>query len=383
MHFLLHIPTQCIWQWTLTSKKKTLWSKLLAARLFLDPIVLTKWWLLGIQLVQNINLIIGPFTSHMSIPIFVQRFWIQINKTQPGLRALHTVSPEMVFWLPEEDGIFDEIHGIPQNFTEFHKISWNFRIQNSVQYFWSWQVFLLVTLTAYAVLAWLLDTCWSAERACTVFIYLQINLKADIFGSCYEWRHVVSPTGDNKLHPHPPCSTDLRRIFVRPLGQPLWPQGWLAAYTIRKRRETWKHLDVYGKQELVLVWTCLYHRGLSCTSTYLHNRGQSCTCLDKRILCWFGHVDTIGASTAPKHVSTAESFTAPGHVNKTGAWAAPERVSKTGAWATPGHVWTTGASVYTIGARAAPGRVYTSEAFSALGRVFATGAWAAPGFFWP
>ncbi len=67
--------------------KKSLWSKLLADRLFLDLIALAKCWLLGLQLVQNINLIIGTFTSHMSIKYSFNGFGSRSN-TLPGLRAI-------------------------------------------------------------------------------------------------------------------------------------------------------------------------------------------------------------------------------------------------------------------------------------------------------
>ncbi len=58
----------------------------------------------------------------------------------------------------------------------------------------------------------------------------------------------------------------------------------LVIYTIEKRRETWLHLDMFGQQESVLVWTCLHH--------------------------W--------AWAAPYRVSTTESFAAPRCDNKQG-----------------------------------------------------------------
>jgi hypothetical protein len=57
------------------------------------------------------------------------------------------------------------------------------------------------------------------------------------------------------------------------------------------------HMDVSRKQDHVLVLTCLYYRGLSCTWTCLNQRGLSCTwmCLHHRGLAAPGCVCITGA----------------------------------------------------------------------------------------
>ncbi len=184
-------------------------------------------------------------------------------------------------------------------------------------------------------------------------VNVQINLKAILFGSSYKWGEDTgwAPQLIESISPAP-RSTDCRRIFVRPLAQPLWPRGRPCHLYQRKEKHeyTWTclgnrsvctchvlttgffaglgmstpegpelhleeiyttgpelHLSCLDKRILhVLVWTCLHHSGLSCT----------CTCLDKRILCWSGYVHTIGV------------------------WAAPGRIYTTGARAAPVRVWT-------------------------------------------
>ncbi len=126
-------------------------------------------------------------------------------------------------------------YGVPHFYCKISRKPWNLGKFSLTEFctrfycnLWSCQASPLVLLTSYAVLDWLSNTCWSAERACTVFIYLQINLKADIryldpvMSDDMWW----SPQVIISCTPTPPCSTDFRHIFVRPLGQPLWPRGW-------------------------------------------------------------------------------------------------------------------------------------------------------------
>ncbi len=126
-----------------------------------------------------------------------------------------------------------------------------------------------------------------------------MSLKAALFGSSYKWGHMVSPTADKKSQPRPPCSTDRRRIFVWPLGQPLWPRGRPCHLYHRKEKHeyTWTCL---GKR--ILCWSRhVYTIGAWAAPGRIYTTGPELhlPCLDKRILCWSGYVYTIGTWAAP------------------------------------------------------------------------------------
>jgi hypothetical protein len=82
-----------------------------------------------------------------------------------------------------------------------------------------------------------------AQKEYVLYIVcVQINLKAVIFVSWYEWVHMGtgSPTGDKKSQSRPPCSTERRRIFVQPLGQPLRPRGQPPCFSSLSEGVTWQ-----------------------------------------------------------------------------------------------------------------------------------------------
>ncbi len=115
-----------------------------------------------------------------------------------------------------------------------------------------------------------------------------MSLKAVLFGSSYKWGHMVSPTVDKKVSAPPPS-------LHWPLGQPLWPRG-RPCHLYHRKKETWKHVDVSGQQEPVLVWTMNMSTplGLSCNWTYLHHRARAAPVMS-------GQKDSVLVWTCPHH----------------------------------------------------------------------------------
>ncbi len=217
------------------------------------------------------------------------------------------------------------------NFVEFRGMSRNslhFLTRNSVCSLFRCKILLILLLcditslgddtlyscgqhlcVTYAALDWLFDTCWIAQNS--MYLYVQINLKQVYLDSDMSedtwWAQKVIRSPILR----PPCSTDRRRILY---------DLWVSLFDLEddlatgKRRETWLHLDMSGKQERVLIWTYLYHRGLSCTWMYLVLSTPQGTELH---LYLSGQKDSVHCRS--------------GHIYTIGAWAAPERVNKTGA----------------------------------------------------
>jgi hypothetical protein len=92
------------------------------------------------------------------------------------------------------------------------------------------------------------------------------------------------------------------------------------------------HLDLSRHQDLRCSWTCIHHRGMSCTWT----------CLDNKTRAAPGHVYTTGVWAAPQryelHMDLSRqqdsccSWTCLHHRGMS---------CTTGVWAAPGLVWTT------------------------------------------
>jgi hypothetical protein len=96
------------------------------------------------------------------------------------------------------------------------------------------------------------------------------------------------------------------------------------------------HLDVSGNIRQCFSWTCIQHRGLSCTWTRLDNRSRCC--LDMSTL--LGHelhlnlyYSSLCFSCTCLQCCTKEDWAVPGHVYTTEAWASPGRDWTTGACA--------------------------------------------------
>ncbi len=156
------------------------------------------------------------------------------------------------------------MHGIPQHF--YCEISRNSVC--SVLYIWS------ITKFPPLYRYFRLSFGHLLKRQKSIYcVYVQINLKAVLFGSSYKWGHVVSPTAYKKSQPRPPPQAHFRTTSG---SASLTSRTTLPP--IPSERETWIHLDVSGQQERVLVWTCLHHRGLSCTWRISAPQGLSCTC---------------------------------------------------------------------------------------------------------
>ncbi len=177
-------------------------------------------------------------------------------------------------------------------------------------------------------------------------------------------------------------------------------------------------VHVYATEAYVASeWTCLHHRGRSCTWTSLDKRSLYCsfTCLHSNGLSWtWTYIDyrnlILNLATLQRHVLHLEVPTphlpelyldlsgqqnpccigldvstpqgasaATGRVYITKAYAIPGRVYTTWAWAAPGHVCTTEACFapgcyYSIRACTEPRLVWTIEACAAPGRVYTSGA---------
>ncbi len=138
-------------------------------------------------------------------------------------------------------------------------------------------------------------------------------------GEPHSWEEVSAP---------PPCSTVRRRIFVRPLGQPLWPRGRPCHLYHRKEKHEY-------------TWTCLGNRSV-CWSEHVYTTGPELhlSCLGNRSVCWSEHVYTIGAWAAPGRIYTTGPEL---HLScldkKILCWS--EHVHTIGAWAAPGPIYCT------------------------------------------